>query len=461
MMRTDLIDIYQSALKAADPYHAVMNHLSLSGDVLYAAGAEYDLKLFRRVVVIGAGKGTSLMAEAAEEILNDRIDEGIIIIKYAHTRPLRKIGQREAAHPLPDEAGLHATEEIRELLKKAGEETLVLCLLSGGASSLLVAPAEGITLDDKRALTDLLLSAGADIDELNAVRKHVSAIKGGRLAEIAYPATTITMILSDVIGDKLDVIASGPTAPDSTSFRDALHVIHKYSLEGKIPSSVFSLLHLGVAGVTPDTPKSGAVFFKKVRNIIVGSIRQSVEAARVRAAELGFEPQLLTLELQGEARDAARFLASKALEIRSAMLPGDSSRCVLTGGETTVTVRGTGKGGRNQELALAFALEIAGSEGFSLLSAGTDGTDGTTDAAGAVVDGTIVPKAWELGMNPKGYLANNDSYTFFQKFDELTGGNAHIMTGPTGTNVMDLQIMIVEKPASRRDTHLPSSGGKG
>jgi glycerate-2-kinase len=461
MMRAELIDIYQSALKAADPYRAVMNHLSLSGGTLSAAGFEYDLKAFRRIIVIGAGKGAASMAHAVEEILNDRINEGIVIVKYGHTRPLRIIVQKEAAHPLPDEAGLDATAEIVELLKKAGEETLVICLLSGGASSLLVAPAEGITLDDKREMTNLLLSAGADIRELNSVRKHLSAVKGGRLAEIAYPATVVTMILSDVIGDELDVIASGPTVPDGTDFRDALHVIHKYSLEEKIPSGVFSLLHLGVAGVAPDTPKSGAVFFQKVRNIIVGSIRQSVDAARVRAAELGFEPQILTSELQGEAQNAARFLASKALEVRSAMRPGDSPRCLLAGGETTVTVKGTGKGGRNQELALAFALEIAGREGFSLLSAGTDGTDGPTDAAGAMVDGTTAPKACELGMNPKQYLANNDSYTFFQKFDELSGGNTHIMTGPTGTNVMDLQIMIVENPASGRDIRFPSSGGKG
>jgi glycerate-2-kinase len=448
MKKTEIMDIYLSAVRAADPYHAVMNHISLAGNVLSAGGEDYDVERFRRIVVIGAGKGTAPMAQAVEENLNDRINEGIVIVKYGHTRPLRKIVQREAAHPLPDEAGLRATAEIRELLKKAREETLVICLLSGGASSLLVAPADGITLDDKRVITDLLLSAGAKIQELNSVRKHISAVKGGRLAETAYPATIITMVLSDVIGDRLDVIASGPTVPDSTSFRDALHVIHKYSLEKKIPSGVFSLLHLGVAGVIPDTPKSGAVFFQKVRNIIVGSIRQSLEAARVRAAELGFEPQLLTSELQGEAREAARFLAQTALSARDSMKAGER-RCLLSGGETTVTVRGTGKGGRNQELALAFALEIAGRDGLSLLSAGTDGTDGPTDAAGAVVDGTTAPKARELGMIPMEYLANNDSYTFFQKFDELTGGKAHLTTGPTGTNVMDMQIILVEGSGAR------------
>ncbi len=444
MKRSDCIDIFQTALTAADPYQAVLGHVSLSGDFLSAGVEGYDLKKFGRIIVVGAGKGTALMAQAAEQVLNDRIDHGIIAVKYGHTRPLRKIIQREAAHPLPDEAGLRATAEIRELLKKAGEETLVICLLSGGASSLLVAPANGITLDEKRRTTDILLAAGAEISELNAVRKHLSAIKGGRLAEIAFPATVITLILSDVIGDKIDVIASGPTVPDSTNFNDALAVIHKYSVEEKIPASVLSLLHLGVAGIVPDTPKDGAVFFQKTRNIIVGSIRQSLDAARKRAAELGFEPAIISSELRGEAKDAAVLLASQAKKIRSAVRPGDRPRCLLAGGETTVTVKGTGKGGRNQELTLAFAREIAGISGITLLSAGTDGTDGPTDAAGAVVDGETVSKARAIGLDPAAFLENNDSYSFFSKFDLLTGEKHHIITGPTGTNVMDMQILLIE-----------------
>ncbi len=443
MKREELIDIYRSGLRAADPLRAVTRHLFLADDVLSATGVEHDLKGFQRIIVIGAGKGTAPMAKAVEELLGDRIDRGIIVVKYGHSGSLLKIVQREAAHPLPDEAGVHATEEIRELLNKAGEETLVVCLLSGGASSLLVAPADGITLNDKRVITDLLLSAGADIYELNSVRKHISAVKGGRLAETAYPATILTVILSDVIGDRLDVIASGPTVPDSSSFRDALHVIHKYSLEGKIPSSIFSRLHLGVAGVIPDTPKSGAVFFQSVHNIVVGSIKQSIEAARARAMEMGFEPRILTDELQGEAREAARLLAQATLSARVSMKVGER-RCLIAGGETTVTVRGTGKGGRNQELALAFALEIEGVEGISLLSVGTDGTDGPTEAAGAAVDGTTAPKARKRGMNPAEYLDNNDSYGFFRKFEELTGEKVHLTTGPTGTNVMDMQIILIE-----------------
>jgi hydroxypyruvate reductase len=444
MKRADIDDIFARALEAADPYQAVMDHVSLSGGTLFAGGAAYDLERFTRIIVVGAGKGTALMAKAMEDILGDRLDEGIIIVKYGHGRPLKKITQREAAHPLPDESGMRATAEMRALLKAAGEESLVICLLSGGASSLLVAPAEGITLNDKRETTGLLLSAGADIHELNTVRKHLSAVKGGRLAEMAYPATIITVILSDVINDRPDVIASGPMVPDPTTFRDALNVVHKYSLEKKLPSGVFSLLHIGVAGVIPDTPKSGAAFFQKTRNIIAGSIRRSLDAARKRAEELGLKTELVSSELQGEAKNAARVLASRALGVRSSLGPGDKPRCLLFGGETTVTVRGAGKGGRNQELALAFALEIEGEKGITMLSAGTDGTDGPTDAAGAIVDGETVPKARALGMDPVAFLENNDSYAFFSRLDTLSGEAYHVMTGPTGTNVMDIQIIRIE-----------------
>jgi glycerate-2-kinase len=445
MKREELLDIFRSALEAADPYQAVMRHVSLAGNVLSAGGVEYDLKRFKRIIVAGAGKATAAMARAMEDLFGDRIEQGTIIVKEGHRGPLKKIIQREAAHPLPDEAGVKATKEVRDQLKNAEEDTLAVCLLSGGASSLLVAPVDGITLDDKRAATEALLSAGADVHELNTVRKHLSAVKGGRLAEIAYPATLLTLVLSDVIGDRLDVIASGPTVPDSTSFRDALGVIHKYSLERRLTPGVFSLLHMGVAGVLPDTPKSGTVFFQRTNTVIVGSIVRSLDAARARAEELGFETVLISSELRGESRDAARFLGQKALAARAGLKPGER-RCLLSGGETTVTVKGKGKGGRNQELALAFALEIAGMEGITMLSAGTDGTDGPTDAAGAVVDGTTITKAREQGMDPAAYLADNDSYTFFQRLDALTGEETHLKTGPTGTNVMDIQILTITAP---------------
>jgi glycerate 2-kinase len=444
MKQSDLIDIFQSAVRAADPQQAVLRHVALSGDFLSADGAGYDLKKFKRIIVVGAGKGTAAMAQAAESILGDRIDRGIIIVKYGHGRPLRKIIEREAAHPLPDEAGLKATSEIREMIKEADEDTLILSLFSGGASSLLVAPVEGMSLSEKRETTDAILKAGAGISELNTVRKHLSAVKGGRLAETASPASILTLILSDVIGDRLDVIASGPTVPDSTSFRDALGVIHKYSLERQIPASALSLLHLGVAGILPETPKAGAAFFEKVRNIIIGGLRQSLEAAEMRARDLGYEPEIMTSELQGEAKKAACFLTSRALTVRSSMGPGDRPRCLLAGGETTVTVKGRGSGGRNQELAVAFAMEIAGIPGVSLLSAGTDGTDGPTDAAGAVVDGRTIAQARTAGLDPAAFLDDNDSYSFFSRLDALSGDIHHLKTGPTGTNVMDLQIILIE-----------------
>ncbi len=444
MKQSDLLDIFQAALKAADPGQSVLSHLSLAGNVLSADGAKYDLGKFKKVIVVGAGKGTAPMAQAVEHLLDDRIERGLIIVKYGHERPLRRIIQREAGHPLPDEAGMKATSEIREMVKEADEEALVLCLFSGGASSLLVAPIEGLNLSEKRETTDVILKAGAGISELNAVRKHLSAVKGGRLAETASPATVLSLILSDVIGDRLDVIASGPTVPDSTSFRDALGVIHKYSLERKIPASALSLLHVGRAGVLPETPKAEAAFFEKVRNVVIGGLRQSLEAAEKEARKLGYEPEIITAELQGEARRAAGFLASRAITVRSSMRPGDKPRCLLFGGETTVAVKGSGSGGRNQELALAFAVEIAGVQGIRLLSAGTDGTDGPTDAAGAVVDSTTAATARAAGLDPAAFLDNNDSYSFFSRLDAFTGGARHLKTGPTGTNVMDIQIILVE-----------------
>lgn len=443
MHNKPLLDMFDAALSAADPYRAVIRALRVEGNTLTAGGSVYDLGVFDRVVVIGAGKATASMAAAVEDVLGDRIDQGVVVVKYGHTGKCRKIEQVEAAHPVPDEAGVQGTVRILDLARRADEKTLVICLLSGGGSSLLVAPLSGVTLEDKQRTTDLLLRAGATIDELNAVRKHLSAVKGGRLAQIAHPATVVTLILSDVIGDRLDVIASGPTASDSSTFSGAAAVIEKYRLTTAIPSQVASFLERGKAGQEPETVKSGDAGFLRTRNVIVGSSAQALAAAREKATALGWRPETVTAELRGEARDAARFLAQTALRVRDDMKSGER-RCLLSGGETTVTVMGNGKGGRNQELALAFALEIMGMDGITLLSAGTDGTDGPTDAAGAVVDGSVANKARELGIHPETYLGNNDSYAFFQIFDSHTGEKHHVKTGPTGTNVMDLQILLIE-----------------
>jgi glycerate 2-kinase len=443
MDRAMLLDMFNAALAAVDPYRAVTRALRLENNKLAAGGSVYDLNVFDRIIVAGAGKATAAMAAAVEDVLGDRIDRGVVVVKYGHAGILTTIEQVEAAHPVPDEAGVQGTQRILELVRRGDEKTLVVCLLSGGGSSLLVAPHHGITLEDKQRTTELLLKAGATIDELNSVRKHLSAVKGGRLARLAHPATVVTLILSDVIGDRLDVIASGPTASDSSTFSDAAAVIDKYALGPVVPSRVTAFIERGAAGREPETVKSGDACFLRTRNVIVGSSAQALAAAREKAAALGWRPEIMTAELEGEARDAARLLARKALHARDEMKPGER-RCLLVGGETTVVVRGTGRGGRNQELALAFAGEIADVHGITLLSAGTDGTDGPTDAAGAVVDGRVVHEARQRGIHPEVYLGNNDSYAFFQRLDAQSGEHHHLMTGPTGTNVMDLQIILIE-----------------
>jgi glycerate-2-kinase len=306
-------------------------------------------------------------------------------------------------------------------------------MISGGGSALLVAPHEGITLPEKQQITQLLLRAGANIQELNTVRKHISRVKGGRLAELAYPARILSLILSDVIGDRLDVIASGPTAPDPTTFQDALGVIGRYDLADKIPEKVLGILMCGARGEIPETPKEKSQAFERVENIIVGSNKKAIEIAEREAAKRGYQVTILSSELQGEAREVGGWLARKAMAMRDG-----SQICLISGGETTVTVKGSGLGGRNMELALAFAQEIKGIRGITFLSAGTDGTDGPTDAAGAIVDGETITRAEAAGHSPEAYLENNDSYHFFK----ATGGL--FLTGPTGTNVMDLQIVLID-----------------
>jgi glycerate 2-kinase len=458
MNNRHLIDIFNAALAAVDPYQVVNKGITFEKNRLRAAGAVYELDAFNRVLVVGAGKATARMALAIEDALGDRITDGLIVVKDGHTAPLRIIKQVEASHPVPNEAGVEGTKRILELVRAADETTLIICLLSGGASALLVAPVDGLTLNDKQEVTSLLLKAGASIGELNAVRKHLSAVKGGRFAKAACPAQVVAMILSDVIGDRLEVIASGPTARDSTTFADAMAVIEKYGLTEKLPLRVRAFLERGIDGQEPETVKSGDSCLHKTRNVIVGGITQALSAAKEKARQLGFAPEVITAELQGEARDAALFLATVALRAHDALKPG-GLRCLLSGGETTVTVIGQGKGGRNQELALAFALEIEGLNGVSLLSAGTDGTDGPTDAAGAIVDGNTVPRARAFGIDPALYLDYNDSYAFFQRFDSLSGNKSHIITGPTGTNVMDLQIMLLEK-SGEPEKKRPNKGAR-
>ena len=405
------------------------------------------------IVVTGFGKASFQMAKSFEKsIPPGLISGGILITKYGHAESpgsgaqdgvpgfTNKIKVFEAGHPLPDENGLKATGEVINLLKNLNGHTLIVCLISGGGSALFVYPYNGITLEDKQISTDLLLKAGADINELNAVRKHISGVKGGRFVEIAYPAKVFALIISDVLGDKLDVIASGPTSPDRSTFRDALNVVDKYKLKAQMPGSVIDILNRGREGLVPETPKGGDPVFHHVKNIIIGNNQKVLDAAKDEAQALGFEAEIIASNISGEARDVGRWFAGRASEIRNALTLKKEKKqvCLISGGETTVTVRGSGKGGRNTELALGFAREIEDTQGITFLSAGTDGTDGPTDAAGAIVDGSTIGKAKSLGLNPDEYLANNDSYNFFKHIDSL------FVTGPTGTNVMDVQILLIQ-----------------
>ena len=444
MKRKELYSIFHAGVEAVNPYRLVLEAVRLDDRSLKIENISYDLNHFKNIIVIGAGKATAPMAQAIESILGRFITDGRIIVKYGHAAKLKRIKVMEASHPVPDEAGVKGTEEIIRMLKQADEDTLVICLISGGASALLVSPAPRITLGDKKIVTELFLKAGASIEELNTVRKHLSKVKGGRLAQIAYPATVVTLMLSDVIGDRLDVIASGPTVPDPTTFQNAMAAIEKYSLKDRLPAKVLKLLMQGVKRKIKDTPKGDESFFKKTKAVVIGSLKHAIASAREKAISLGFSAEVVTDELRGEARDAARYLAARAVEVQNSLSKGAKPCCLISGGETTVTVKGNGLGGRNQELSLAFAMEIEGIKGIAMLSADTDGIDGPTDAAGAIVDGNTTALAREFDIIPEIYLENNNSYNFFKRLDSVSKRSYHLITGPTGTNVMDMQIICVE-----------------
>jgi hydroxypyruvate reductase len=377
------------------------------------------------------------MARAVEDALGDRVAAGLVVAKEPPARPPRRVRVVEAGHPLPDARGLAAAAEMHQLASGAGPGDLVVCVISGGGSALAPLPVEGVSLAEKQAVTRLLLEAGATINELNAVRKHLSRLKGGQLARAAAPAGVVALLLSDVIGDPLDVIGSGPTAPDPTSFADALAVLDRFGLRDRAPASVRAHLEAGARGAVADTPKPGDPLFDRVRNVVVGNNGLVVDAAMAEARRLGFPPLLLTRSLQGEAREVARVLASLAEEAHRSGQPVGRPGCLLAAGETTVTVRGPGKGGRCQELCLAMVPAIAGMPGSAVRAAGTDGSDGPTDAAGAVVDGTTLARARAAGLDPRARLAANDAYAFFAALGDL------VRTGPTGTNLMDVYLAVL------------------
>ena len=441
--REELREIFAAALAAVAPDAAVTRHVHLAdgGRLLEAGGRSWDLGR-GSVRVVGAGKGAAPMAQALENLLGPHITEGFVVVKYGHHLPLAHMGIAQAAHPVPDAAGVAAAERILEIAHHCAPGDLLICLLTGGASALTAAPAPGLSLEDLQATTNLLLQCGATIYEVNAVRKHLSSLGGGQLAAAANGADVLGIIVSDVVGDALDVIASGPTSPDPSTFARCLEILERYHILGQIPAAARERLEAGAAGRIPETPKPGDPLFERVCNVLAATNRQALEAAAARAEALGMEARILTDSLTGEARDVAAQLVAEARQAAATLKPGDRGVCLLAGGETTVTLTGKGLGGRNQEMALAAALELEGVPGISGIFAGTDGTDGPTDAAGGFADAGSVAR---MGGRETAlaFLRRNDSNAALVEAGDL------LITGPTRTNVMDLAALLVEAPRER------------
>lgn len=441
-MRSEALSLFQTSVKAVNPYEAIRRFVQVDGNRLFIGQksqpqTELDLKKYEHIFLVGGGKATAPMALAMEDLLGKRIKKGIINVKYGFTEDLSFTTIIEADHPLPDRNGVEGTKKILALLENAGERDLVFSLISGGGSALLPHPAGNISLEEKQAITKNLLKCGASIDEINAIRKHISASKGGQMARVASPATTVNLMLSDVVGDRMDVIASGPFVPDMSTFKDSLQILEKYELED-IPLSVKEHLQRGIDNSIPETPKEGDPLFDKVYNIVIGSNILSLEAAREGAEKHGYKCIILSSMIEGETRDVADVHVAIAREVLKTGRPVQPPACIISGGETTVTIYGTGLGGRNQEFCLKAAMGI---EDFPprvvILSGGTDGNDGPTDAAGAIVDPLTINRGKEKGLDASEYLANNDSYHYFEKTGDL------LLTGPTNTNVMDVRFILV------------------
>lgn len=432
--RTDALDLFYTAIDAVRPDRLIAERLHLDGDILHLPDHRIDLSPYRRLIVLGFGKAAARMAAALETLLGERISGGLVITSYGNETSCDRVAVREAAHPVPDDAGLAATEELLALARDAGADDLVICLVSGGGSALLEAPVAGVSPGDLQETARVLLGCGAAIAEINTIRKHLSRVKGGRLAEAIAPAAGLSLILSDVIGDPVDAIASGPTAPDPTTFADCAAIVERYGIGERLPEAVRAHLAAGARGDIPDTPADEAGVAGRVTNVILGGNTLALSAMKAEAEARGYGVKILTDRLSGEARDQGERLATALLEDRSRR-----PTCWLFGGETTVTVRGHGTGGRNQEFVLAalLALEWSGIR-WVVLSGGTDGVDGPTDAAGAIA----TPETWDVarrsGLDPRRYLERNDSHSFFEAVDGL------VRTGPTGTNVMDVGVLMRE-----------------
>jgi hydroxypyruvate reductase len=436
-LKKDASEIFYAGIEAVEPMNAVRRFCRREKEYLVAGDKKYDLNKLKNIFIIGAGKAGAPMACAIEEILGSRITEGTVNVKYGHVAALKHIKLVEAGHPVPDENGRCGASGILELANSADRDDLVICLISGGGSALLPYPAPRLDLKDKQDTIKLLISCGATIHEINTIRKHISSIKGGFLAKAVFPAALLTLILSDVVGDNIDVIASGPTVCDPSTFSDCRRIIKKYDIKDRLPAKVIKHLDDGAEGKIPETPKAGDDYFEKTTNIIIGSNIEAVKSAREKAVRLKYNTLVLSSMIEGNTREAAHFHCAIAREIIKTGIPVPRPACLISGGETTVKVTGKGLGGRNQEFALDSAFETAGLDNTVVLSGGTDGTDGPTDAAGAFADSTTLKRAADMGMDPLRYLSDNNSYNFFKKLGDL------FITGPTNTNVMDLRIILI------------------
>ncbi len=435
--RTIALNTLELALNSADAKKLTRTKVSLKNSILNAEKYSFDLRKLKNVYVVGGGKASGSMAEVLEEILGKRITNGVVNVPRGDSHKTSRIRLNSSGHPVPDEAGVAGTRSILAIAEQAEKDDLIICLISGGGSSLIPLPRDDISLKDKQKLTSALLKSGARINEINAVRKHISNFKGGWLAKKAYPATILNLVLSDVVGDDLEVIASGPTVPDSTTFADARRVLEKYDLWNNATVSIRRVLSDGEKGFVAETPKPSDSAFDKVHTVILGNCRIVSRAAVQYLRSEGLNALVLTSTLEGEAKDIGGLFASIANETAVSNDPAPKPAAFVATGETTVKVMGKGVGGRNQELVLSAALRLNDVDGVVVASLSTDGVDGPTDAAGAIADGKTLARAAKIGLHPEEYLANNDSCNFFSKLGDL------IVTGPTGTNVNDISVIVV------------------
>ncbi|MEN8191719.1 MAG: glycerate kinase [Bacteroidota bacterium] len=432
---SEIIKLFNSGVNEVKPSTLIKSNVWLEENVLNIASQDntitkINLTKYENIIVIGAGKASAEMASQTEKILCDKISSGLIVTKYGFGVKLNRIKLIEANHPIPDENGLKAAEQLVEICNNATEKDLIINLLSGGASALIPLPSDGISLTEKIIVTNQLLESGATIEELNIIRRHLSKIKGGGLLEYIYPAKVMSLILSDVIGDKLDIIGSGITVPAKRDMKELWDIIEKHNFQNTFPKSVIAHLQSEKSKDEQDN--------NNVKNVIIGNNIKALYKIKADAEQAGYETKIINTSLEGEAKTVGKQIAENAILFANEKADKDKKYCFLNGGETTVNIKGNGKGGRNQELVLASAIVLEGSKGITILSGGTDGNDGPTNAAGAVCDGGTIQLAEEKGLNAEDYLERNDSYNYFKAIDSL------VITGPTRTNVMDIQIVLIE-----------------